>query len=151
MPLAGGPFKSGEQVTSPVVDWSLLAGDFEFELVAEQSARTAGGLLVDGDLYIPCDLGFVWSRLPQGISRNVLHVIWWFKTWHEKALQDGRVRIRKNGKVYPVTIERVQDPELVEQLKIVLEEEAREFFAPNPLGPRPQQAPNDIWFFRVSQ
>ena len=150
-PLPGGPFKSGHLVSLPVTDWSPLEGDFEFELVGEQSSRTAGGLLLDGKLYISCDLGFIWARLPEGLPKNVLHVIWWFKTWHEKALLDGRVRIRKDGNIYPVTIERVIAPQLLERLKTTLEVEAENFFGPNKLGPRPVEPPNDIWFFRVRQ
>lgn len=150
-PLPGGPFTSGNLVSAPVTDWSPLEGDFEFELVGEQSSRTAGGLLVDGNLYISCDLGFIWSRLPEGLGRNVMHIIWWFKTWHGKALADGRVRIRKDGNIYPVTIERVTNPQQLELLKNNLEDLAAEFFAPNELGPRPVDPPNDIWFFRVSQ
>ena len=150
-PLPGGPFSSGEVVSAPVTDWAPLAGDFEFELVGEQSSRTAGGLLVDGNLYISCDLGFIWSRLPDGLPKNMLHTIWWFKTWHEKALLDGRVRIRKDGRIYSGDIEHVQDPQLIAQLKSVLEEEAAKFFGPDALGPPPAQPPNDIWFFRVHQ
>ncbi|MEE4284450.1 MAG: hypothetical protein V2I41_21115 [Pseudomonadales bacterium] len=149
--LPGGPFTSGTVLSAPVTDWSLLEGDFEFELVGERTSRSAGGLLLDGNLYISCDLGFIWSRLPEGLGRNVMHVIWWFKTWHGKALIDGRVRIRKDGNIYPVTIERVTNPQLLERLKATIEFEAEKFFAPNELGPRPVDPPNDIWFFRVRQ
>jgi hypothetical protein len=150
-PLPGGPFTSGEVVSAPVTDWAPLAGDFEFELVGEKSSRTAGGLLVDGNLYISCDLGFIWARLPDGLPKNMLHTIWWFKTWHEKALSDGRVRIRKDGRIYSGDIERVQDPQRLAQLKRVLEDEAAKFFGPDALGPPAEQPPNDIWFFRVRQ
>ncbi|XOV84140.1 MAG: hypothetical protein ACFHXK_03270 [bacterium] len=150
-PLPGGPFSSGTLISTPVTDWSPLEGGFEFELVEQQSSRTAGGILLDGNLYISCDLGFIWARLPEGLPKNMLHVIWWFKNWHEKALLDGRVRIRKDGKIYPVTIERVTDLQLLENLKSALEAEAETFFSPNALGPRPMQSPNDIWFFRVRQ
>ena len=150
-PLMGGSFGSGEIVETPVADWSALAGDFEFELVGQQSSRTAGGVLVDGNLYITCDLGFVWSRLPDGFQRNVLNLIWVFKSWHEDALRDGRIRIRKDGRIHTAVIELVEDPELIESLKVALEDLASEFFGPEGLGPRPRQEPNDIWFFRVSQ
>ena len=150
-PLPGGPFTSGNLVSSPVTDWSPLEGDFEFELVGEQSSRTAGGLLVEDNLYISCDLGFIWARLPDGLPKNLLHIIWWFKNWHEKALVDGRVRIRKDSVIYPVTIERVTDPQLLERLKSTLEVEAEKFFGANELGPRPVEPPNDIWFFQVRQ
>ncbi len=150
-PLAGGPFKAGEIVEQPVADWAELEGSFEFELVGPGRSRTAGGVLVDDQLYITCDLGFVWSRLPAGTERNILRAIWWFKTWHKDAQEDGRIRIRKDGRIHTANIERIEDPVVVEALKTALEAEAREYFAPNELGPRPQVAPNDIWFFRVSQ
>ncbi len=150
-PLMGGTFSSGEIVQTPIEDWSALEGDFEFELVGQGSARTAGGILVDGNLYITCDLGFVWSRVPNGLQRNMLHLIWVFKTWHEEALLDGRIRIRKDGRIHSGTIALVDDPQLIEVLKNSLEALAGEFFEPEGLGPRRTQEPNDVWFFRVSQ
>lgn len=150
-PLMGGAFSSGDIVETPIEDWSELDGDFEFELVGQSSSRTAGGILVDGNLYITCDLGFIWSRVPNGLQRNMLHLIWVFKTWHEEALLDGRIRIRKDGRIYSGNIELVEDPQLIEVLKDSLEELAGEFFEPEGLGPRLTQEPNDVWFFRVSQ
>ena len=85
-PLTGGPFRTGEEVPAPIDSWDTLEGDFEFELVGARSSRTAGGILLEDALYITCDLGFIWNRLPAGTGRNILHIIWWFKTWHEKAL-----------------------------------------------------------------
>ncbi len=148
-PLMGGSFSSGEIVETPVEDWSELEGNFEFELVGQNSSRTAGGILVDGDLYITCDLGFIWSRSPPGFRRNIANLIWVLKTWHEEALLDGRIRIRKDGRIHTATIERVEDPQLIEALKISLED--MDYFKPEGLGPRPTQEPNDIWFFRVRQ
>ncbi len=150
-PLMGGTFSSGVVVDTPVEDWSVLEGDFEFELVGQGNSRTAGGVLMDGNLYITCDLGFVWARLPAGFQRNVLHLIWVFKTWHQQVAADGRIRIRKDGRIYPASIQRVQDPQQIEALKVSLETLAAEFFGSQGLGPRPTQQPNDIWFFRVSQ
>lgn len=150
-PLAGGTFSTGEVVSTPVTDWSTLEGDFEFELVGQSSSRTAGGVLLDGTLYITCDLGFVWARIPSGLQRNVLHLIWVFKTWHEKALLDGRIRIRKDGRIHTANLEYVEDPQVIEALKVSLETMAAEFFGPDTLGARPQEEPNDIWFFRVTQ
>lgn len=150
-PLMGGTFTSGEVVDTQVEDWSELDGEFEFELVAQGNSRTAGGILVDGQLYITCDLGFIWSRLPTGLTRNILNIIWIFKTWHEEALLDGRIRIRQNGRIHTARIEHVKDPQLIEVLKSSLEELAGEYFEPTGLGPRPTEEPNDIWFFLVTQ
>ncbi len=150
-PLTGGPFTTGQVIEQPVSDWAGLSGDFEFELVAHGTSRTAGGVLHEGQLYLTCDLGFIWSRLPSGSSRNVLQLIWWFKNWHEKAMNDGRIRIRKDGKLYSANLTRVNEPELIEALKVTLENEAAKFFAPRELGPRPPSPPNDIWFFLIDQ
>ena len=148
-PLAGGSFRSGTPVEAPAQDWSKLKGDFEFELLANGTSRTAGGVMLDGRAYVTCDLGFIWSRLPEGTTKRILRTIWWLKDWHETAEADGRARIRKDGKIYTVRLERVHDAEEIEQLKQVLEGEAAAFFAPNPVGPRPVDGPSDIWFFRI--
>lgn len=147
-PLSGGVFTSGEVVPAPIDDWHRLDGDFEFELVGRGTSRTAGGVMLDDEVYISCDLGFIWGRLPESTMRNVLHIIWWFKDWHEYAQQDGRVRIRKDGKIYPVHIERVTDEALLERLKDELEALARANLSIE-LGPPPQTPPNDILFFKV--
>jgi len=150
-PLAGGPFKTGEEIEARIENWALLEGEFEFELVSQKSSRTAGGVLFGGDLYITCDLGFVWSRLPSGIERKTLYVIWLFKTWHKRAVADNRIRIRKNGRIYRANIDLVKDPMTIAGLKDELEKLASEYFQPAGLGPRPEQPPSDIWFFRVRQ
>ena len=149
-PLTGGPFRTGEQVPAPIDSWDTLEGDFEFELVGARSSRTAGGILLDDALYITCDLGFIWNRLPAGTGRNILHIIWWFKTWHENAQLDGRIRIRKDGKIYPANIVLVTDLNNIQRLKRSMEDLAKEFFAPNQMGPRPKQEPNEVLFFRVT-
>ncbi|NKC01289.1 MAG: hypothetical protein GKR90_22710 [Pseudomonadales bacterium] len=148
-PLMGGTFRSGEVIETPVEDWSELEGSFEFELVGQNSSRNAGGIVVAGDLYITCDLGFIWSRSPPGLRRNIAKLIFMLKTWHEEALLDGRIRIRKDGRIHSGTVERVKDPQLIEELKNSLED--MDYFKPEGLGPRPTREPNDIWFFRVRQ
>ena len=148
-PLAGGSFSTGEVITGPVTDWSVLQGEFEFELEANGRSRTAGGIMLDDAVYISCDLGFIWGRLPDGQAKQILRIIWWFKDWHELAQQDGRVRIRKDGKIYPVYVTLEQDPETLVRLKEQIEFLAADFFAPNPVGPRPVDPPNDILFFKV--
>ena len=149
-PLTGGSFRTGEEVPAPIASWDTLEGDFEFELVDARSSRSAVGILLDDALYITCDLGFIWNRLPTGTGRNILHIIWWFKNWHEKAQLDGRIRIRKDNKIYPANIVLVTDPNDIERLKRTMEELANEFFAPNKMGPRPEQEPNEVLFFRVT-
>lgn len=80
----------------------------------------------------------------------MLHAIWLFKDWHERAQEDGRVRIRRDGQIYSATITLVEEADTIDHLKTALENEASAFFAPDPLGPRPERPPNEILFFRVS-
>ena len=61
------------------------------------------------------------------------------------------MRIRKDGRIYPVTIERVEDPALIDALKDTIEMEAAAFFGWEEIAPRPEQPPNDVWFFLISE
>ncbi len=147
--IQGGPFKTGEIVETPVQDWSFAADqEFEFELVGPGTSRTAGVVMHDGVGYISCDLGFLWNRL-EGSSTSVLRLIYLFKTWHHDAEEDGRAVIRVGGKRYPVYLERVTDPALVDELKTQMEALAAGYLGTGPLPPPPPEPPNDIWFFRV--
>jgi hypothetical protein len=148
--LQGGPLRSGEPVPGPIEDWSFAVGkSLEFELVGFGTSRTAGIILHDGVPYISCDLGFIWNRLEGGIGRAIPHAIYLFKHWHTDAEEDGRVRMRIEGRIYEGTLTRVQDPGQLANLKATLEDLARGYMAPTVLGPPPAEPPNDIWFFRV--
>lgn len=147
--LQGGPFKTGEVVDGPVEDWSFGVGkNTEFELVGFGTSRTAGYIMHDGIAYMTCDLGFMWNRF-EGRQRMILNLIYVFKHWHEDAVQDGRARLRIDGKIYPANFVKVEDPELNEILRAELEELARGYVAPAQLGPPPTDPPNDVWFFRM--
>ena len=120
----------------------------ELELVGPGTSRYTGIMVHDGQVYIPCDLGFMWGRFT-GTTRNVLHLIYLFKHWHEDALQDGRVVIRADGKRYEGQAVKVTDPSLDTALRSQLEDMAKVWVAPDTLGPAPTEPPNDIWFFRI--
>ena len=145
--LQGGPFKTGEIVEEPVDDWSFgeLAST-QFELVGYGTSRQAGYIMLDGVAYMTCDLGFIWNRL-EGTQRMVLNLIYIFKTWHMDAAEDGRARIRLDGKIYKAQFTKVEDPAIQEKLELRLEEMANEMF--DDLGPAPTDGPKDIWFFRI--
>lgn len=148
--LQGGPFKTGELVEEPVTDWSFGSGKpMAFELVGFGTSRTAGYIMRDGVAYMTCDLGFIWNRFEGGTQRWILKLIYTFKRWHQDALEDGRALIRIDGKLYKTQFVKVEDPELIGALKAQLEDLAREYVAPQELGPPPAEEPNDIWFFRM--
>ncbi len=148
-PFPGGPLSTGTLVSEPEVDWSFANGrEIELQLVEPPGSRTTGIMLHEGQLYVPCDLGFMWGRF-SGSRRWILHLIYVFKRWHEDAVRDGRVVLRIAGKRYPRQAVRVTDPELLARLRLQLEEMARQWVSPEPLGEAPTDGPKDIWFFRM--
>lgn len=149
-PMQGGPFKTGEIIETPVEDWSFAAANpVAFELEGFGTSRMAGYIMHEGEAYMTCDLGFIWSRLEPGMQKFMLRIMYTFKHWHIDAVEDGRARLRIDGKIYPVMFSKVEDPELNQQLRTVLEAQARTYFAPMELPPAPVEAPNDIWFFKM--
>ena len=96
-------------------------------------------------LYVPCDLGYVWRRLPDGTLRLVLHTIWMFKDWHQKAALDGRVVARVEGKRYKLNAVRVTDEALLSLFRERVSSAAGEVFELLPV----ETDPEDIWFFRL--
>jgi hypothetical protein len=63
-PFAGGPLRAGTLVSEPNVDWSFLDGgrELELQLVDPPRSRITGALVFDDQLFVPCDLGFIWRR-----------------------------------------------------------------------------------------
>ena len=147
--IPGGALVSGELVTAPVEDWQFMHGKtIELQLLNPSKSRYTGAMTLNNQLYIPCDLGYVWGRL-SGTTRHILHLIYVFKRWHEDALQDGRVVLRLDDKRYARQAVRVTDPATIKTLKTRLESMARDWMAPDILGPAPTSGPRDIWFFRL--
>lgn len=148
-PMQGGPFKTGEVITEPVTDWSFAAGrNIEFELVGPGTSRVAGFIMHDGHAYMTCDLGFIWNRFEDSNQRRILQTLYIFKRWHQDAQEDGRARIRTDGKIYRTHFVKVTDPELNSALRGKLEALAQEYFS-TPLPSAPAEPPNDVWFFRM--
>lgn len=158
-PLPGGKLRSGPLVTERDVDWSAATDgkidvqtgsslEVELQLVNPPSSRTTGVMLHEGELYIPCDLGYIWNRF-SGNTRYILNAIYLVKRWHHDAERDGRVVIRLNGKRYERQAVRVKDPEMISALKAQINETLALMDLPEELGPIPTEEPNDIWFFRI--
>ncbi len=148
-PIPGGLLRTGTLVSEPDVDWSFANGQMiELQLVEPLGSRTTGVMVPEGQLYVPCDLGFMWGRF-SGRTRWMLHLIYVFKRWHEDAQRDGRVVLRIAGKRYERQAVRVTDLELLATLRLQLEEMAEQWVSPAPLGEAPTDGPKDIWFFRM--
>jgi hypothetical protein len=157
-PFPGGQLHSGTLATEAEIDWPLALGGeiqgveplfVELQLVEPPGSRTTGVMLYEGQLYVPCDLGFVWRRVPAP-ARWMLSLIYRFKRWHEDVLLDGRVVLRIGGKRYERQAVRVTDPGLLTALRLEVEAEAARVFEA-PLGELPTDEPRDIWFFRLDR
>ena len=119
----------------------------ELQLVEPPGSRMTGAMVYQGQLYVPCDLGFIWRRIPAP-TRWILSFIYRVKGWHEDASRDGRVVLRLDGRRYARQAVRVTEPGLVAALRSRIESDAEEMLG-EPLGERPTDEPNDIWFFRI--
>ena len=120
----GGPLEGGLLEESPVSDWSFATdeGTIELQLLVQERSRTVWILVRDGVAFSPCNLGF-----PPG------------KSWHERAVEDGRAVLRMQGWRYPVTLDRVEDAELTAALGDVM----RAKYSGGPPG-------DIVWYFRVT-
>ena len=146
-PLAGGPLRSGELLPAPAV-WPIDGGaQVELQLVEPPHSRTTGALVYEGKLYVPCDLGFIWRRLPSAGMRGIARVLWTLKRWHEDALRDGRVVLRLGGKRYSGQAVRVEDPATLAALRAIMEDRAAKYMHAT-LTDAPAD-PDAIWFFRI--
>lgn len=121
----GGPLDAGPLEAGPVADWSFAQAEntIELQLLSQQRSRTTWILVHDGAAFIPCAIGF-----PPG------------KTWHQYAAQDGRAVLRIEGRRYPVTLQRVEDPETSAALAAVVKEKYG----------RSPRSDSGVWYFRVT-
>jgi hypothetical protein len=100
--IAGGPFTSGELVTTPVSDWSFVHDiqEVEFQLLEPARSRTTWIIEHEGKAYIPS--GYMTT--------------WWGKLWKHwpfEAEQDGRILLRIGVHLYERQLVRVESgPEL---------------------------------------
>jgi hypothetical protein len=150
-PFAGGPLRTGTLVSEPNVDWSFLGGgrELELQLVDPPRSRVTGALVYEGQLYVPCDLGFIWRRAASTGMRWIGGAIYSVKRWHQEAARDGRAVLRISGKRYERQAVRVTDPELLAKLRSVMDERAREYMSSRGgLLDQPGD-PEAIWFFRM--
>lgn len=150
-PIAGGALTSGVLVTDTLVDWKSAqngvdGAEIAFHLESTQRSRTTGSIVYNNQLYIPCDLGFMWRRFSGG-TKLILQTMYVMKTWHEHAMQDGNVVVRIGDNLYARRLVRVADPALLDDLRAISERQLDESY----MGPIPDVPgdPDEIWYFRV--
>lgn len=101
--IPGGPLKSGAMVSEAVDDWSFASDiqEIAMQLTYQNTSRTTWIVVYENKAYIPVSMSF-----PPG------------KSWHYAADEDGRALLRIAGKRYPVSLSRVMDEELAEQIDV---------------------------------
>ncbi len=132
--VAGGPFKTGEPFTGPEPDWSFLAGvnEVEFQLLEPARSRTTWILDHEGKAYIPC--GYMTT--------------WWgkiWKQWPHEVLQDGRILLRVDGKIYERKLVRHTEGAFMTP---VLEQLSRKYMN-NAAMPADVLSSGYLWIFEV--
>jgi hypothetical protein len=91
-PIPGGPLHTDTLMSEPEVGWSLsrgLFGEIEFQLVEPPGSRIVGAFVHEGQIYVPCDLGFIARRTAE--QPIVLRCVFTLKQWHKDAPGRGRV------------------------------------------------------------
>jgi len=149
-PIQGGPLRTGQIVLDADVDWAGEIGPLrliEFQLVDPPHSRTTVAFVHDGALYVVCDRGYIWRRLPRARMRLARRLMYALRTWPDEALLDGRAVVRLRGKRYLRQAVRVTDSDVLESLREIATQAAREHLS-EPLLAVPQD-PESIWFFRL--
>ncbi len=103
--IAGGPFSSGERVTGPEPDWSFAHDirEVEFQLLEPARSRITWIIEHEGKIYIP-----------SGYMTTTWGKIW--KQWPIEALDDGRIILRIDGKLYDRQLVRIEEGPLLAPL-----------------------------------
>jgi hypothetical protein len=127
-PIPGGPLVAGDRVVEPVVDWSFAkdVGEVELQLDSESRSRTTWILVLDGQAYVPCSLGF-----PPG------------KRWYRDAAVDGRAVLRIDGRRHLVVLEKLDDS-AARQIEAAIRSEVERKYG------RPPPSDAGVWIFRVT-
>jgi hypothetical protein len=135
-PFAGGPFRSGALSSGAEVDWESLGRvpRVELQLVDPPRSRTTHFLVYEGHAYVPCGI------VKMGPFVFVGQAFW--KEWHREVLQDPRVILRTDGRLYELRAVRVVDPALHRSLSELLS-------AKYHLGLKGPPDPTQAWFYRL--
>ena len=126
-PIPGGPLSAGQAVTEPIPDWSFAkdTGEIELQLASQRQSRTVWFFVLDGKGYVPASLDY-----PPG------------KTWHHQAVANGTATLRIDGKLYPVTLTKLDDA-IAKQMGDRVRTELSRKYGELPQGER------GAWLFQV--
>jgi hypothetical protein len=124
-PIAGGRL-SGEPVSGPVDDWSFADPEPTIQIETrpgDPHSVTVWCVAHEGRLYVP-------SRHPER------------KRWVKNVLEDPRVRVRVDGRLYEGVAVRVTDAAEIEGVVPAL---LRKY----EIEPRDAEEERDVWLFRI--
>ena len=131
--FAGGPFTTGEHYSGPEPDWRFLRDRTEvsFQSLRPARSRVTWILEVNGRIFIPCGyMDTTWGRL--------------WKQWPIEVEHDGRILLRVDDVIYPRSLVRLTDDQL---LVPVLAELSRKYVG----GAVPLETVSNgsLWIFEV--
>ena len=123
--LPGGPLRAGTVVAEPVADWEFAkdTGEIELQLDSQQQSRAVWFFVLDGQGYVPCRLGF--------------------ELWHRQAMVNGAAKLRIDGKLYPVTLNKLGDA-IAEQMSDRVRAELTRKYGDLP------PSESRVWLFQVT-
>src|SRR5262245_22737246 len=135
-PFAGGPFRSGQPFTGIEVDWQALARNpqVELQLINPPRSRTTHLVVLDNQAYVPSGIVKVGPFVFLGQA--------FWKRWPDEALNDPRVILRSDGKLYRGRAIRVTDPRLHRELSALMS-------AKYHLDLKDPPGPERVWFFHL--
>jgi hypothetical protein len=129
--VSGGPFKTGEPVSSPT-SWDFIKGrpTIEFQTMDPPTSRTVWLGVHEGRLFIV-----------SGYMTTTIGKVW--KHWPYYIQDDNRVLLRIDGKIYHQRLERIIDGPLVEPVMGLFSEKYGGSATPTLV------AANDFWLYEV--
>ena len=130
-PIPGGRLQGGELANAPIADWSFAADlpTIEIQLADESTSRTVWIIVDEGEAFVPCSLAF-----PPG------------KSWHLRAVEDGRSLVRIAGKRYPVTLQRIDPATRDGRLEAAIRSKYRDQMP----GGEDSVQQGGVWFFSIT-
>ena len=132
--IAGGPFSSGELYAGAEPDWAFVRDieTVEFQLLDPARSRTTWITEYEGRVFIPS--GYMTT--------------WWgkiWKQWPHEVLQDGRILLRVDGKIYERKLVRHTEGAFMTP---VLEQLSRKYMN-NAAMPADVLSSGYLWIFEV--
>ncbi len=123
----GGPFRSGQPAEGEP-DWSFARDveEIELQLADPPRSRTVWVVVHQGLPYVSC---------------SFLDVPLW-KKWPYEVLEDGRVVLRIEGRLYERQAVKVTDPEEYQAVRALVAEKYG-------LGAEQRTDPDTVWVFRL--